>query len=263
MSKRPSLARAERSDATSRLFLRAAESGDSARREQLIAEVVEVNMCVADALAARYRGRGLAAEDLQQVAYLALLKAARRFDACLGHDFLSFAVPTIRGELRRYFRDTGWTVRPPRKVQEIQKRIVSIEAELTQTLGRSPSVQELADELAEPPADVEEALAAEGCFTPASLDRPVRGDSTVTPGDLIGFDDGTCGPVEARIVLTPLVRGLDDREKTILRMRFFEQRTQREIAHELGVTQTQVSRLLRQILGDLREALPEDVAISC
>ena len=263
MSRRPPVSRAERRDATSSLLLDAAESGDPARRERLIAEVVEINMCVAEALAARYRGRGLASEDLQQVAYLALLKAARRFDVGLGHDFLSFAVPTIRGELRRYFRDAGWTVRPPRRLQEIQGRIVSIEAELTQTLGRSPSVREIAEGLAEPPADVAEALAAEGCFAPDSLDRPVCGDSTATTGDRIGVEDDSRGPVEARIVLTPLVRGLDAREKTVLRMRFFDQCTQREIAQELGVTQTQVSRLLRQILGDLREALPEDAAISC
>ena len=222
-----------------------------------------MNMSVADALAARYCGRGVAAEDLQQVAYLALVKVAHRFDASAGHDFLTFAVPTIRGELCRYFRDSGWTVRPPRKIQEIQGRIVKAHAELSQTLGRAGSVSEVAERLAEPLADVEEALAAEGCFTPASLDRPLGSDSTTTRGDLLGFDDQSRGPVEARLVLSPLVRRLSERDRKILRMRFFDDCTQQEIAQELGVTQTQVSRILKRILDDLRRTLSADELTTC
>ena len=160
-------------------------------------------MGVADAIASRYRRRGVADDDLQQVAYLALTKAARKFDPEAGHDFLSYAVPTIRGELRRYFRDSGWMVRPPRKVQELQSRIFAAQSELSLTLGRSPSPREVAAHLGEPVGDIEEALAAEGCFTPTSLDRSVTSDSELTVGDLLAGHDVTESAAEARVVLGP------------------------------------------------------------
>ena len=132
-------------------------------------------------MAARYRNRGIELEDLQQVALLGLTKAAHRFDPDLGHDFMSFAVPTIRGELRRHFRDLGWVVRPPRRVQELQSRISRAQAQLEQALGRSPRPSELASHLEVDLDDVVEALAADGCFTPTSLDTPLD-DVTTTLG---------------------------------------------------------------------------------
>jgi RNA polymerase sigma-B factor len=251
--------RAERSQRTADLLARAADASTSAAREDLIAQVVETNMGVADAIASRYGRRGVGDEDLRQVAYLALTKAARRFDADAGHDFLSYAVPTIRGELRRYFRDTGWMVRPPRKVQELQSRIFAAQSELAAALGRSASVAEVAAHLDEPRADVEEALAAEGCFTPTSLDKPI-GDagSDATIGDLLGTSDVDCWAVEARVVLAPVVRRLDERDRKVLRLRFFDDYTQRQIADEIGVTQTQVSRVLGRIMRTLREELGDE-----
>ena len=246
---------------TADLLDRAAQAERPTRRRDLIAEVVEANMGVADALAARYRRRGVSDEDLRQVAYLALTKAATRFDADAGHDFLSFAVPTIRGELRRYFRDHGWMVRPPRKVQELQARMFAAESELAMTLGRSPSVSEVARRLGEPEADVAEALAAEGCFTPTSLDRPV-GDGADTIGDLLGDRDLGRAAVEARVMLAPVVRRLSERDRRVLQMRFFDDRTQREIADEIGVTQTQVSRVLGRIIRSLRAELDGPAAES-
>ena len=248
--------RAERAAGTSDLLARAAQCSKSERR-RLLAEVVELNMGVADAIASRYRRRGVPDEDLHQVAYLALTKAARNFDPDAGHDFLSYAVPTIRGELCRYFRDSGWMVRPPRKIQELQSRIFATQSEMSLTLGRSPSPREVAKHLGEPLGDVEEALAAEGCFTPTSLDRPVGTDSDVTVGDLLSGADVTPSAAEARIVLGPLVRGLSERDKLVLRLRFFDDCTQQEIAQQIGVTQTQVSRLLSRIFSELRDGLEE------
>jgi RNA polymerase sigma-B factor len=246
--------RAQRATGTADLLARAA-GRTGARRARLVAEVVELNMGVAQAIASRYRRRGVPDDDLQQVAYLALTKAARRFDPDAGHDFLSFAVPTIRGELRRYFRDSGWMVRPPRKVQELQGRLFAAQAEMSMVLGRSPSPREVAAHLDEPLEDVEEALAADGCFTPTSLDRPVAGDAGVTIGELLGATDQTRSAVEARVVLAPVVRGLSERDRLVLRMRFFDDRTQQEIAQEIGVTQTQVSRLLSRIFAELRQRI--------
>jgi RNA polymerase sigma-B factor len=246
--------RAERAAGTSDLLSRAAGlTGE--QRDQLISEVVELNMGVAEAIASRYRRRGVPDEDLQQVAYLALTKAARKFDVDAGHDFLSYAVPTIRGELRRYFRDSGWMVRPPRKVQELQSRLFAAQSDLSLVLGRSPSPQEVAAHLEEPLEDVEEALAAEGCFTPTSLDRPVGSDSELTIGELLGGDDESRSAAEARVVLAPVVSRLSDRDRKVLRLRFFDDFTQQEIAQEIGVTQTQVSRLLSRIFGELRDGI--------
>jgi RNA polymerase sigma-B factor len=235
--------------------LRAAPDDSTAR--QLRDAVVELNLCVARSLAHRYRDRGLDVEDLEQVAYLALVKAAHRFDPDAGHDFLSYAVPTIRGELRRHFRDVGWVVRPPRRIQELQGRIADVHVDLAGRLGRSPRAGDLADELDERRSDVEEALGAEGCFVPASLDRPVGDNGTTSVGDLLWSEDDEQARAEARIVLGPVVQRLGERDRRILRLRYFEDRTQREIGEDIGVTQMQVSRLLSRILDDLREALEE------
>jgi RNA polymerase sigma-B factor len=245
--------RAHRAARTTELLERAARELDPARRQRLVSLVVEANMGVAEAIASHYRRRGIADDDLQQVAYLALTKAAQRFDPAAGHDFLSYAVPTIRGEVRRYFRDNGWMVRPPRKVQELQSRVFAAEAELAPVLGRSPSVSEVAAQLGAPLRDVEEALSAEGCFVPTSLDKSVGGGSTTTIGDLLGDPSSETDAVEARVVLAPVVRRLSDRDRKVLQLRFFDDRTQREIADEIGVTQTQVSRVLNRIIRELRE----------
>ena len=247
--------RAERAAGTTDRLARAAHCSKS-ERARLLAEVV-LNMGVAQAIASRYRRRGVADDDLQQVAYLALTKAARKFNPDAGHDFLSYAVPTIRGELRRYFRDSGWMVRPPRKVQELQSRIFAAQSEMSLTLGRSPSPREVAAHLGEPVGDIEEALAAEGCFTPTSLDRSVTSDSELTIGELLAGHDVTESAAEARVVLAPVVRRLSERDKKVLRLRFLHDCTQQEIAQEIGVTQTQVSRLLSRIFTELRDGLEE------
>jgi RNA polymerase sigma-B factor len=225
-----------------------------ADRSELVDDLVEANLAVARSIAARYRNRGASLEDLEQVAFLGLIKAAARFDASEGHDFLSYAVPTIRGEVRRHFRDACWTVRPPRRVQELQARISAAESELTQELGAAPTQEQLADRLDETPSAVVEAMTADGCFSPTSLDTPVA-DGTSTLGDLVAGTGGRHGAVEARLVLGPLMRALPERDRRVLCLRFFEDRTQAEIAEAVGVTQSQVSRTLTRILGELRLGL--------
>jgi RNA polymerase sigma-B factor len=247
--------RRSRSERTHDLVTLLAQTEDDAERHELSNQLAAVNMPIADAVVSRYRSRGVATEDLQQVAYLALTKAARRFDPHAGHDFLSFCVPTIRGEVRRYFRDKGWMVRPPRRIQELQHRLTRAQQDLSTALGRPPVADELAAHLDEAPADVREALDGQGCFTPASLDRPVGDDQGGSLGELIGGDDTGQAAAEARVVLAPVVRRLSDRDRHILELRFFEGLTQREIADDLGVTQMQVSRLLTRIFRDIRADL--------
>jgi len=247
--------RSERANRTAGLLSCAAHCDDPELRQQLLHQVVELNMRVAEAIASRYRNRGIGDDDLTQVAYLALTKAARRFDADAGHDFLSFAVPTIRGEVRRHFRDSGWMVRPPRKLQELQSRIFGAQSDLAAATGRSPSPSELARHLGAELADVEEALAAEGCFRPTSLDRTIGRDGDVTIGELLSEEDGSQSAVDARVVLKPAVRRLSERDRRVVRLRFFDDCTQQEIAEQIGVTQTQVSRLLSRILRELRDDL--------
>ncbi|MCF6377868.1 sigma-70 family RNA polymerase sigma factor [Nocardioides KLBMP 9356] len=235
--------------------LRLAES-QTADSHSLIDQLIETNAGVARSMAGRYRNRGIDLDDLEQVALLGLTKAAQRFDPGAGHDFLSYAVPTVRGELRRHFRDAGWMVRPPRRVQDLQSRISRAQEELEPQLGRSPRPSEVAEHLDVPLDDVVEALAADGCFSPTSLDGPV-GDGASSLGDLLGFEDRSVAAAEARIVLEPLLRTLTDRDQRILRMRFVDEQTQQEIADAIGLTQAQVSRVLTRILAGLRSELVE------
>ena len=172
---RPSrpLSQADRHVVTNQLLARAAGQPDGVAREEAIHEAVVLNMPVAQSVASRYRGRGVPVEDLEQVAYAALLRAARNFEPHRADDFLSYAVPSMRGELKKYFRDLAWSVRPPRRAQEIQTRVLDTERELEGRLGRHPTAQEIADVLQEQVGDVEEALLCQGCFSPASLDTAV------------------------------------------------------------------------------------------
>lgn len=223
-------------------------------RELACHELIEDHVALARSLAWRYRDRGIDLDDLEQVALLALTTAAQRFDPDAGHDFMSYAVPTIRGELRKHFRDSGWMVRPPRRVQELQARIPRAQEELERRLARSPRPSEISDHLGEDLDVVVEALTADGCFTPTSLDTPV-GDRSAVLGDLLGHTDPDLDAAEARAVLSPILRQLDDRDRLVLTLRFVEQRTQAEIGDWVGLTQTQVSRILTRILRQLRAEL--------
>ncbi|CAM3660519.1 sigma-70 family RNA polymerase sigma factor [Nocardioides zeicaulis] len=216
--------------------------------------LIRDNIPVARSMASRYRNRGIDLDDLEQVAMLGLTKAAHRFDPDAGHDFLSFAVPTVRGELRKHFRDCGWTIRPPRRIQDLQSRIGRAQSELEAVLHRPADPGELADHLDERRSDVVEALTADGCFTPTSLDG-AAGDGTSTLGELLGSTDPGMVRAEARVMLAPLVAGLGERDRRIVRLRFVQELTQQEIAEDVGLTQAQVSRVLSRILAELRNGL--------
>jgi len=245
----------QRRDELTTMLVRQWDRTDGRSHERLIKRLVEVNMPVAQRLARHYAGRGLPVSDLEQVACLGLVGAARRYDPSRGDDFLAYAVPTIKGELRKAFRDVGWMVRPPRRLQEMQAKAWAAEAELVQSLGRSPTPKEVADHLGVSPDDVLETMAIDGCFAPSSLDVPLGDGDATTVADRQGGTDAGFASCEARTVLGPLVRRLGRRDRRILELRFFEGWTQQQIGEEIGVTQMQVSRLLSRIFDELREGL--------
>jgi RNA polymerase sigma-B factor len=242
---------------TYELFTLIATTDDPDERLSLLDTVIELHLDLAHAEAARYRSRGIALDDLRQVAALALIRAAHGYDVTSGHEFLSYAVPTIRGELRKHFRDHGWMIRPPRRIQELQARINMADGELSNRLGRAPRPVEIAEHLQVCPESVVEALASDGCFVPTSLDHPAGEDGLTTLGDLLPHDDLDHVASEARLLLGPVVQSLTERDRQILSLRFYEGLTQREIAARIGVTQMQVSRLLTRILGQLRSRVGE------
>ena len=217
-------------------------------------DVLLMNLGVAHALARRFAHRGIDLEDLEQVACEALAKAVQRFDPSQGHDFLSFAVPTIRGELQRHFRDLGWMVRPTRRVQETQWRATRAEDDLTVRLGRRPDREELVAELEITDQQYDEAQSAQGCFLPTSLDQPasIEGDGEDL-GATLGVEDPGQSVCEARMIVMPALRSLPERDRRVLYLRFFEGLTQIEIGKELGVGQAQVSRIIASALGELRD----------
>ena len=250
------VARAERARRTEELFREVMETDDPVRRQVLLDEVVLLNRCVAEAVAARYRGRGVPQEDLEQSAFEGLVRAVHKFDPTVRPDLLTYAVPTIRGEVQRWFRDQSWMVRPPRSIQETQWKMSRSVSRLAQELGREPSGEEIGADIGCTVDDVSEAVQAMGCFRPSSLDRPVAGAHDTTLGDLIADQqEHTYDTVDARATLGPALRCLPERDRRVLHLRFIEEHTQKEIGAELGITQTQVSRMLTRILHDLRQQL--------
>src|SRR3954463_2717993 len=251
-----------RSARTRALFEERVATDDPEARKRLAEEIVTLNLPVADSLAQRYSARGLPLEDLVQEARLSLVRVVESFRPEYGHDFLSYAVPSILGGLRKQFRDSGWTVRPPRRIQEAQQAINQSRSDLLQELGREPRVRELAERLDLDEETVIEALSADGCYTPASLDRPVGGDGDSEPGgrtlgSVLAGGDEDFASCEARVVLQPLLSKLEERDRTVLRLRFIDGLTQREVGEESGVTQMQVSRILSRIFSTLREEVGE------
>jgi RNA polymerase sigma-B factor len=249
--------RETRSDTTARLFADLTSASPD-ERPALEDEIIRRNMKMAVDATRRFRGRGIPDDDLQQVAYVGLVKAVRGFDAERGHDFMSYAVPTIRGEVRRHFRDLGWTVRPPRPVQEAQTKILGCQGELLQLLGRAPRPSEIAAHLGLELDLVVEALGANGCFSPASLDA--YADDEEPTGARLGYVDAGFDRAEARAVLEPLLARLSPRERTIVEMRFFRGCTQAQIGQEIGVTQMQVSRLLTRLMDRMRAEITHEQA---
>ena len=210
------------------------------------------NLGVARSIARRYDNRGIPSEDLEQVACLGLVRAASRFDPTKSDDFLTYAVPTIRGEVRRYFRDYGWTVRPPRRIQELQTALNADVFDAGRGAGEDSEVK-IAARLGVDTDLVREARAAQGCFTPTSIDALSDVDSEPLVASIADAGLDPHAAVEARVILRSLTQELKPRDRLILYLRFVEGRTQAEIGEEIGVTQMQVSRLLERILTRMRQ----------
>jgi|SoimicmetaTmtLPB_FD_contig_41_8135145_length_1384_multi_3_in_0_out_0_1 RNA polymerase sigma-B factor len=242
----------ERMDRTERLFDELVDEVDESRRRDLLNDLVVLNMPVARSVARKFSGRGCAVEDLEQTACIALIRAARDFEPGRGHHFLAYAVPCISGSVKKYFRDSGWTVRPPRPVQELQNRLEAVARVIDPATGSEPTQARLAELLGVEERAIDEALKARGCFTPTSLDLGVGDDDPIALGDLlVAPEDGAIEAVEARVVLAPALARLSAADRSVLSMRFVEERTQQQMAEELGTTQPAVSRLLSRILDEM------------
>jgi RNA polymerase sigma-B factor len=234
-----------------------AKTRDQALREEL----VERNMAFAKRLALRYRGASESFDDLLQVANLGLINAVDRFDPGRGIPFTAFASPTILGELKRHFRDRVWTVRVPRGLHDRMAEVDKAITELTKQLQRSPSVGEIAERLGLEQTDVLEVLEANHNRRPLSLDRPVGGEDSEeggAPADWIGEEDERFELVEGRIALDAALPFLEERERTVLHLRFVEDLTQSQIAERIGHSQMHVSRILRRALSRIRERIEEE-----
>ena len=227
-----------------------ATTRDSGLRDQLI----EAHIGLAEYLARRFANRGEPLDDLVQVASLGLVKAVERFDPARGLEFTTFATPTIVGELKRHFRDKGWAVRVPRRVQELHLRITRVIDDLSNELGRSPNVDEIAKRAGTTEDEVIEAIDAGSAYRSTSLDAG-RSDDDESPGLLgqLGDVDPELARSELRTTLGPLIAALPEREQVMLYLRFYEGLTQSEIAKRLGISQMHVSRLLARSLQQLRE----------
>jgi RNA polymerase sigma-B factor len=245
----------DRQSAEIEQLLRAAAGEVDPRRSQLLEQAIILGAPMARTLASRYYRRGVDTDDLVQVAYVGLVKAAHGYAPDPGTDFRSYAIPTIRGELRRHFRDSAWMVKPPRRVQELQSAINAAEGELAATLQRWPSERDLADAIGVPVEQIADAQRAQGCFHPVSLDARLGHGSSLSLGNLVADDEDNYVLVDRVGALRPAVADLPPRDRLILHRRFVEHRTQAEIGAEIGVSQMQVSRLLRRILLVLRSAL--------
>lgn len=217
--------------------------------------LVRMHLPLVEHLARRFRNRGEPLDDLTQVATIGLIKSVDRFDPERGVEFSTYATPTVVGEIKRHFRDKGWAVRVPRRLQELRLALTTATAELSQQHGRSPTVHELAEKLAISEEEVLEGLESANAYSTLSLDVPDTDDESPAVADTLGAEDEALEGVEYRESLKPLLEDLPPREKRILLLRFFGNMTQSQIAQEVGISQMHVSRLLARTLAQLREKL--------
>ncbi len=229
---------------------------DDPQRARLRDELVEAHLPLVEYLARRFRNRGEPLDDLIQVATIGLIKSVDRFDLERGVEFSTYATPTIVGEIKRHFRDKGWAIRVPRRLQELKLALTKATSDLSQKNGRSPTVAELAAYLQMTDEEILEGLESANAYSAVSLDAPDGGDDdSPAVADSLGSMDDALEGVEYRESLKPLLEQLPPREKRILLLRFFGNLTQSQIATELGISQMHVSRLLARTLTQLREGL--------
>lgn len=218
-----------------------------------VRELVQDHMAVARSLARRFTRTGESLEDLEQVACLGLVLAAQRFDPERGTDFVAFAVPTILGELKRYLRDCAWAAHVPRRVKELTHALHAATSTLTQRYGRTPTVPELAREVDVGEDDVLEAMSAGRSLWSESLDEPLGHDGDTSRGDMLhSTDDAGYGQVVDVVTVLPALSSLPPRKQEVLRLRFFEGLSQREIGERIGVSQVHVSRLIAQSIAHVQ-----------
>jgi RNA polymerase sigma-B factor len=229
------------------------------RRTQVRGELVQLHLPLVDHCARRFTNRGEPLDDLVQVGTIGLIKSVDRFDTDRGVEFSTYATPTIIGEIKRYFRDKGWAIRVPRRLQELRMSISAITGDMSQDLGRSPTPREIADKLGVSVEEVMEGIESANAYSTLSLDAGDSSDegSGASMLESLGMDDEALVHVEIRESIKPLIEALPAREKRILLLRFFRGMTQSQIAEEIGVSQMHVSRLLNRTLEQLRTSLTE------
>lgn len=231
---------------------------DGEQHDHIRADLVSLHLPLVEHLARRFRNRGEPHDDLVQVGVIGLIKAIDRFECGRGVEFSTYATPTVVGEIKRHFRDKGWSIRVPRRLQEMRLSLASATADLTQEFGRSPTVGEIAEHLEVAEEAVLEGLESANAYSTLSLDAPdSRTEDGPTMADVLGTEDKELEHVEYRESLKPLLAALDPRDRRILTLRFFHQMTQSQIAREIGLSQMHVSRLLSRTLDRLRLALQD------
>jgi RNA polymerase sigma-B factor len=219
-------------------------------------QLVELHLPLVDRCARRFLNRGEPFEDLVQVGTIGLIKAVDRFDIDRGVEFSTYATPTIIGEIKRHFRDTGWAIRVPRRLQELRMSIAAATSDLSQRLGRSPTPREVADRLGVAVEDVVAGMESSHAYATLSLDAgQSHTDGIRSMLETMGAADAALHDVEVRESIRPLLERLPERERQIVILRFFRQMTQSQIAAEIGISQMHVSRLLTRTLAELRDAL--------
>jgi RNA polymerase sigma-B factor len=240
------------------LFLRLAElEQDSPERTYVRDTLIELNLPLVRYAAARFRSRNEPMEDIVQVGTIGLIKAIDRFDCERGVEFPTFAMPTVVGEIKRFFRDTSWAVHVPRRLQEARVQLARANEELRSRLGRTPTTRELSELMSLPEEEVVDAQLASNGYRSASLDAAISGneDGEAALADFIGDEDAALGLVEDFHALAPMIAELDERDRQIIHWRFVEELTQKEIGERLGVSQMHVSRLITRMLTRLREGM--------
>lgn len=244
------MTKAKKKDNMQELF----EEYAKTKNQKLRDELIEKNLYIAEILAKKFVGKGIDYDDIFQIASLGLILAVERYEPSRGFKFSSFATPTILGEIKRYFRDKGWTIKVPRRVQENTKKVKDAYHHLSMVNGEVPTVKEIADYLGIDSDEVLIAMDAGKVYTPQSIDYEIGTDDKKTAlSDIIGDDDQNFKDFENREQLEALMKNLSKTEKEIVRKRFFEQKTQLEIAGELGLSQMSVSRIEKKALKEIKK----------
>ena len=250
---------AERDAETAALFEDLARASSDEERHRVIEKIAELYLGLCTTMANRYSGRGIEFDDLVQVARLALVKSIHRYQPGHGPSFAAYAVPTISGELKRWFRDRGWAVRPPRRLQELRATVQAARTSFEQEIGTEPTDAELADSLGLSVEQVREAASASTGFRALSLDCAPTDDTRPSLEAFLACPDEDLETADDRVCLTEVLTTLDEQERELLLLRYVEGMTQREIGEMRGVSQMQVSRTLRRIIGRLQDQLADTI----